>query len=376
MADITDERNIFNETRERKEQLELAAALSGVGHWKVDLHDETVLWSDQVHVIHRTTKESYQPDLGSAVSFYHPDDIDRVDKHISAAMESGNDFELEARIVRKDGEIRDVRSIGTTDVDETGKPSALFGVFRDITDEKRKKLDLKKTLEELGRSNEELNRFSYVCSHDLKEPVRMIESMANLLINPNFHADEEKQTDILKRIGVNTSRLRGIIDSLLAYSRIVAKVDLEDADLSKILEDILGDLSLAIEEHNARADVGPLPTIKGAQVQFMQLFQNLIGNALKFSDKLKPVVKISAVEMEDGWQFMLEDNGPGIPKELRKDIFNLFSRLQRRDEVEGTGLGLSIAQRIVMQYDGTIECVDSSLGGAAFKIYLPHKDGM
>ncbi len=374
MSDITEDRNILNATRERKEQLELAAALSGVGYWKVDMASETVFWSEQVHVIHGTTQKTYQPDLTTAVRFYHADDLDRVQAHIETAIEMGEPFEFEARIIRADGEVRNVRSIGNPDKDENGETTALFGVFRDITAEKRKEKDLKQTLEELARSNEELNRFSYVCSHDLKEPVRMIESMAMLLINPNFHADEAQQSDILQRITTNSSRLRGIIDSLLAYSRIDAKIDLEDADLNRIMDEILGGLSLAIKEHNATVHVDKLPTLKGAPVHFTQLFQNLIGNALKFSDKLKPVVKITAAEVDGGWHFCLEDNGPGIPVESRKDIFNLFSRLQRRDEIEGTGLGLSIAQRIVMQYGGTIECIDSSLGGAAFKIFLPYND--
>ncbi|EFL87680.1 regulator protein [Ahrensia sp. R2A130] len=373
MADVTADRDMLNSIRERKEQLELAAALSGVGYWKVDFKHDEVFWSEQVHVIHGTTHETYSPDLESALNFYHADDVSMVRDHLEATVERNAPFEMVARIIRADGKERIVRTIATLHKGDDGEAESLFGVFRDITEEKKKEVDLQSTLEELGRSNEELNRFSYVCSHDLKEPVRLIESMATLLIDPDFNVDETKQTEILKRIGSNTSRLKGIIDSLLAYSRIDARVELEDADLSKIMKDVLDGLALAIKEHNAVIEVADLPVIKGASVHFMQLFQNLIGNALKFSDKLKPVVKLSTSQTETGWLFVLEDNGPGIPADSRKDIFNLFSRLQRRDEVEGTGLGLSIAQRIVMQYGGTIECTDSALGGAAFHIYLPHK---
>ncbi|MDD9909109.1 MAG: PAS domain S-box protein [Ahrensia sp.] len=373
VADITEEREILNATRERKEQLELAADISGVGYWKVDLVNETVFWSEQVHQVHGTNSAEFTPDLETGVNFYHPDDVSTVRSSLDRAINNGEQFEFEARIIRRDGEQRNVGSLGAPDIEENGEVTAIFGVFRDITEEKRKESDLQNTLDELARSNEELNRFSYVCSHDMKEPVRMIEAMSMLLTDPDFDADDEKRRDILTRISTNTTRLRAIIDSLLAYSRIDAKIELEDADIGQVIGDILEGLSLVIKEQKATVEVGDMPKIKGAQVHFTQLFQNLIGNALKFSDKRKPVIKISAEKIAGGQQFLLEDNGPGIPEKSRRDIFNLFSRLQRRDEVEGTGLGLSIAQRIVMQYGGTIECVDSSLGGIGFLIFLPDR---
>jgi two-component system CheB/CheR fusion protein len=376
LADITNERELIIAMRERKEQLELAAELSGVGFWKLDLENDTLIWSEQVHQIHGTSSDEFVPDLDSAIQFYHPDDITRVQKYIADSMDMNAPFEFEARIIRTDKALRTVRALGKSERNEAGETASIFGVFQDITDEKRKEVDLQKTLDELARSNEELNRFSYVCSHDMKEPVRMIESMAMLLVDPDFHADEDRQTDILKRISINTSRLRAIIDSLLAYSRIDAKIDLDDTNLGEVVKEILDSLALAIKEQNAKIEVGAMPVIKGAPVHFTQLFQNLIGNALKFSDKIKPLVKISAMKTSGGWKFLLEDNGPGIPEASRSDIFNLFSRLQRQDEIEGSGLGLSIAQRIVMQYGGTIECTDSSLGGAAFEIFLPNRDDL
>jgi light-regulated signal transduction histidine kinase (bacteriophytochrome) len=228
------------------------------------------------------------------------------------------------------------------------------------------------TVHELARSNEELNRFSYVCSHDMKEPVRMIESMAALLTNRDFDANEKVRAELLSRISVNTSRLRAIIDGLLAYSRIEAKVEMTQVDLNLILAEICDGLSMAAEDHGAKIEVGPLPVVNGATVHFTQLFHNLIGNALKYSDKEIPLIRLSARKSSDGWTFLLEDNGPGVPEEARLEIFKLFSRLKRRDEVEGTGLGLSIAQRIVEQYKGQIKCLSSVLGGAAFEIFIPH----
>ncbi|MGJ8624405.1 MAG: chemotaxis protein CheB [Yoonia sp.] len=373
LKDVTDKKRAEETMREKTEQLELAASMSGIGHWTIDVAAKTVFWSDQVHVIHKTDKNTYVPTLETGIDFYHPEDRTKVARHVEVSLAKGEGFDFDARIVRSDGEIRIVRSIGSPNLGETGDVISVFGVFQDITDPKTRELNLKDTMAELARSNEELNRFSYVCSHDMKEPVRMIESMAELLINPKFQADAEKRDDLLRRISVNTKRMRGIIDSLLAYSRIDAKVDAEDVDLNRILGELIDSLTLIIEEANATIEIGDMPTVFGAPVHFTQLFHNLISNAIKFSDKKKPVVRVSSKEVSGGWELLIEDNGPGIPTESRKEIFNIFSRLQRRDEVEGTGLGLSIAQRIVLQYGGQLECRDTKLGGIAFEIYLPNQ---
>lgn len=371
LRDVTAERSRVEALHEQKEQLELAAMLSGIGYWKIDLLAETLLWSDQVHQIHGTDSKTFQPTLETGIDFYHPDDRSRIQSYVSDAIETGKGFSFEARLLRADKQARVVRAIGAPDIDDAGVPTAVFGVFQDITEVKRREDSLNRTLAELARSNEELNRFSYVCSHDMKEPVRMIESMANLLINPAFEANEGQNEELLNRISVNTSRLRGIIDSLLAYSRIDAKIEFADVDLNTVLNELLDGLALVIEEANADIRVAHMPTIRGAAVHFTQLFYNLITNALKFNDKPDPIIDVSVTEQTDNWRFLVEDNGPGIAAESREEIFNLFSRLQRRDEVEGTGLGLSIAQRIVGQYGGSISCCDSAYGGIGFEIILP-----
>ena len=375
MEDITEQRENLLELKERKEQLELAAALSGVGQWKLDVLANTLYWSRQSYLIHSVDPESYTPTVESALSFYHPDDQDVVRAQIADAVKTGRRLELEARIIRGDRAMRIVRSVGVPNIDENGHVIGFLGSFQDVTEVREREVKMITTLHELARSNEELNRFSYVCSHDMKEPVRMIESMAALLMNRDFDANDKVRTELLSRISVNTSRLRAIIDGLLAYSRIEAKIEVRDVDLNVILADIRDGLSLAVTDQGATIEVAPLPVVRGATVHFTQLFHNLIGNALKYSDKPEPFIRLSARDTGTGWVFLLEDNGPGVPEASRREIFKLFSRLKRRDEVEGTGLGLSIAQRIVEQYKGTILCRASPLGGAAFEIVIPHPGG-
>ena len=169
----------------------------------------------------------------------------------------------------------------------------------------------------------------------------------------------------------NTSRLRAIIDGLLAYSRVEARVETGPVELGRLALELRDALALLIAEKNAELVIGELPTVEGACVHFTQLIQNLVGNALAYTDADLPLVQISGERTGDGVRLVVEDNGPGIPEADRARVFDVFARLQLDGEIEGTGLGLSICQRIVHQYGGTIECAASALGGAAFVIRLP-----
>ncbi|MEM5473840.1 CheR family methyltransferase [Hoeflea sp. AS60] len=372
--DITEEREIQNSVAVQKDHLELAIALSSVGHWEIDPEGKIISCSSEALKILGVSEKDGHSELESAYLFYHPDDLKRVKLSVRYAIKTGRRFTCEARLVRSDGEVRKVKSSGMPTRDPEGNIVGIFIVFQDITEIWLREEELAKSVAELGRSNEELNRFSYVCSHDMKEPVRMIESMTELLTSEDFEADDKLRAELIGRIGNNTARLRAIIDSLLAYSRIDAKITRDHIDLNDVVHDVLGVLSLAVKERKATVKFGKLPKIYGARVHFMQIFQNLIGNSLKYSDKDEPLIELTAEKSKDGWTFRLEDNGPGIPEKSRTEIFQLFSRLERRDEIDGTGLGLSIVQKIVLQYHGKISCEASELGGAAFVIWLPSKE--
>lgn len=373
MSDITEKRAHDLDIKTKNSQLILASELAGVGYWVINIEDGSLYWSEEVFKIHGLAPNEYKPELNTAIEFYHPDDIEIVENAVSQSLENNKAYSFQARLKHSDGTYRVVDSVGKPLLDEDGTTLKVFGVFRDVTEEKERERALTDTMAELTRSNYELNRFSYVCSHDMKEPVRMIEMMTSLLVQTKPEDDEDTKTQLIQRIGSNTARLKAIIDNLLAYSRIDAKVDMLAIDLSEVLNGILNQSITVLEQVDAEIEIGALPTVFGSKIHFLQLFQNLIGNSLKFNDKKNPIIKIDAIPFQDGWKISVDDNGPGIPVESRGKIFGLFSRLKRRDEVEGSGLGLSIVQKIVEQYDGTITCSKSSLGGARFEIYLPAK---
>lgn len=369
--DITQRRENEVALKVKTEQMALAEKMGGIGHWRVDSADGSVLWSDQVYIIHGETPESYTPNLESGINFYHPDDRAMVRTCVEEGMVNGKPFEFEARVVRCSGEERIVQSICYAEKDRDGDVAALFGVFSDITERREQELERQRTLDELFRSNAELSRFSYVCSHDMKEPVRTLGNMVELLIDEENPVDNDERRHLQARIAKNAERLGGIIDSLLAFSRIDGKLTIESVDLNEIVAEVRESLDVAIDEAKAEIEVAALPTVQGAKVHFRQLFQNLIGNALKFGRSGDCRISVACRDFDSGWLVSVDDNGPGVPEDSRDEVFEAFKRLHRADEVVGTGLGLSICRKILNQYHGTIRCEQSKMGGASMKINLP-----
>ena len=363
-------------------QLRLAERLSRTGYWSLPLDGTGApYWSDQVWTIlglARGTREA--GGVEEALARFHPEDAARIRERFAAAREHGESLELGARVVAADGSIRHVSMLGLVRAGPGGASGGrtLFGVIADVTSSAERELGLERTRDALARSNEELSRFGYVCSHDMKEPVRVIESMAALLAGTDLEAEPELGRRLAERIGANTARLRAVIDGLLAYSRVEARVESGPVDLGRVVGEVRENLAVALAESRATLEADPLPTVRGARVRFVQLLQNLVGNALAYSHRDRPRVRVRdesaprAAGAEPGpTVLVVEDDGPGIAPEQRDRVFETFTRLELDGEVEGTGLGLSICRRIVRQYGGTIECVDGTLGGAAFRIVLP-----
>lgn len=253
------------------------------------------------------------------------------------------------------------------------------GFIRDITERKKAEdsiLILNKSLEkraaELLSSNTELERFAYVASHDLQEPLRMVSSFLHLL-EKNLH---EKLDEVNKKymdFAVDgAERMKKLIQDLLAYSRLgKSKETVTNVDCNEVVETISKFYSLSIQETNARLQVNPLPVIKGVQSQIQQLFQNLIGNALKYKNNEAPEIEVGYHDQNDEWQFYVKDNGIGIDPKYFDKIFIIFQRLHNNKEFSGTGIGLSICKKIVVRHGGRI-WVESEVGkGSTFYFTIP-----
>ena len=234
---------------------------------------------------------------------------------------------------------------------------------------------LARRVEELTRSNDELEQFAFVASHDLQEPLRMVASYTELLGRRYCGELDAKADEYIAFAVDGAKRMQQLIHDLLAYSRLGTRGDqTELRDAGPLFEQAVRALQVAIRESGARVTCDPLPTVPCDPTQLAQVFQNLIGNAVKFRREKPPRVHVHAEAKQDTWLFSVRDNGMGIEPRFADRIFEVFQRLHGRDEYPGTGIGLAICKRIVERHGGRI-WVESTLGaGSTFRFTIPRAD--
>lgn len=250
--------------------------------------------------------------------------------------------------------------------------TAVLGISRDITSLKEAELALEKKAADLERSNKELEQFAYVASHDLQEPLRMVSNYLQLL-QRRYRGQLDESADEFIGFAVDgASRMKILINDLLAYSRVGTRgKPFAPVSAERLLQKALDNLQISIEDSEACITHDPLPTIMADANQMVQLFQNLIGNAIKFRGEARPQIHVGVTQQEDVWQFSIHDNGIGIDPKFTERIFVIFQRLHTRTEYDGTGIGLAICKKIIERHHGQIR-VDSQPGvGTTFFFTIP-----
>lgn len=293
----------------------------------------------------------------------HPDDLS-IDAAELGALMAGTirTYEVEKRLVRVDGSIAWVLLGCSLVRDDLDRPTYVIAQFVDISDRKRIKAELEHSAQELKRSNEELERFAYVASHDLGEPLRTLSGFASLLRTRYADVLDDRGLRYTDHLVDGAQRMKDLIDGLLEYSRAGRhEPSLEPVDCERLVHEIIGGLATSVRERDAHVHVGSLPTVVGDPLLLRQVLQNLIVNALKFSGERRPEVVIEAEWDDVMARFAVRDNGIGIDSHFSDRIFEMFQRLHTREAYEGTGIGLALAKRIVELHGGRI-WFDSKLG--------------
>jgi PAS domain S-box-containing protein len=247
---------------------------------------------------------------------------------------------------------------------------------RDITTRKKAEANLLSKVEELNRSNEELGQFAYIASHDLQEPLRMVASYTQLL-SRRYKGKLDSDADEFIAFAVDgASRMQRLIQDLLTYSRVETKgKDLLNISSEDALQQALLNLRGSIEEKGAIVTHDPLPFVLADEMQLIQLFQNLVGNAVKYQSTGIPKVHISAAKNAgEKWTFSVRDNGLGIDSQYFERIFGMFQRLHKREEFAGTGIGLAICKKIVERHGGNISVESQPGQGSTFRFALAESD--
>jgi PAS domain S-box-containing protein len=303
----------------------------------------------------------------------HPDDRDLTDAPRARAHAGDQEsVRFEKRYLRRDGTTVWV-SLGVAPVrDEHGAPLYEIAMFDDITERKQAEAALREAHEELKRSNSELEQFAYVASHDLQEPLRMVSSYTQLLGRRYGEKLDADAKEFMGYIVDGAARMKQLIEDLLAYSRVGTKGrDFRPVDLERPLARALGNLKAAIDEAGAAVSHDALPTLPADEAQLAQLFQNLIGNALKFRGQAPPRIRVQVSENDKFFEFAVRDNGIGIEPQYFERIFMVFQRLHNKGEYPGTGIGLAICKKVVERHGGQIRVESQPGEGSAFIFTLP-----
>jgi PAS domain S-box-containing protein len=376
IRDIT-RRKQAEEAERQGEKLSLM--VQGVKDYAIlmlDPEGRVTTWSDAAERIKGYRAEEI---IGVHFSkFYTPEAVAQAkpSQHLKVAAEQGRS-EDEGQRVRKDGSIFGASVVITALRDKTGRLCGFVKVTRDITERKKSEKALAETMGELKRSNDELQHFAYVASHDLQEPLRMVASYTQLLAQRyKGRLDADADEFIAYAVG-GCNRMQDLIQDLLTYSRVgTSGKALLKVSCENVLKEALANLQGTIEVSGAVVTHDSLPTLTTDDTQLVQVFQNLVGNAIKYRGAEVPHVHVSATKNGGNeWVFSVRDNGLGIDPQYFDRIFVLFQRLHGREEFKGTGIGLAICKKIVERQGGRIWVESQPEKGSTFSFALREKEG-
>ena len=346
-------------------------------------------------LLHDTTDAVFMKDLEGRYVYINPagakfigldaaDILGKTDREVFSGETAQAIMESDQRVAAE-GRTLSFEEVGTADGitrvyastkgiyrDPEGRIAGIFGISRDITERKEAEREMVRLADELRRSNDELERFAYVASHDLQEPLRVVTSYVQLLAR-RYRGRLDQDADEFIAFAVDgANRMKRLIQDLLAYARIKSKATQpEPVALGEVLQHVLDALRMQLHDSGARVERGSLPTVPADPVQMEQLLQNLISNAVKFRGSEPPVIRVEAEQRGSEWEVSVADNGIGIDPQFFDRIFIVFQRLHGMAEYSGTGIGLAICKKIVERHGGRIWVESESGKGSTFRFTLP-----
>ena len=353
--DITERIKAELEIRKSKEKLNLTLEKGNIGIWEWDLKSDTLYWDESMERMLGAEPGFFENTYEAFEKHIYDEDLAHFRNGIRKAIEEDIPLDTIYRAHLKNDSINYLSTKAFVEKDNYGSPIRMTGICFDITEMKKgTEKTLFKLNEDLLRSNKELEQFAYIASHDLQEPLRMISSFTQLLSLKYKNELDENAQDYIQFAVDGATRMQNLINDLLEYSRVETRGKMfSTIDMHGIFEQVLRNLRILIKEKNALVITDDLPKILADERQMIQLLQNLIANALKFS-KNNPRIYITANEDLKHFIFEIKDNGIGIEPQYYEKIFQIFQRLQPREEYGGTGIGLAICKRIVERHGGKI----------------------
>ncbi len=300
-----------------------------------------------------------------ALGFVLMEDREAVRDNAVRMLKAGSSLGYEFRIITKQARIKWVmETVTPIHYDEK---RATLGSLIDVTQRKQMEERLKQMTAEMQRSNTELEQFAYVISHDLHEPLRMVSSYTQLLAKRYRNELDADADEFISYAVEGAQRMQLLLNDLLDYSRVGTRgKPFALVESKRVVEQAMSNLKIVIEENGASVTYDVLPAVLGDEGQLVRLFQNLIGNAIKFRGEAAPHVHISALRWHNVVTFSVRDNGIGIDPQHSRSVFEIFRRLHTREEYPGTGMGLAICRKIVERHGGRISVESRPGQGATF----------
>ncbi|WP_436935308.1 PAS domain-containing protein [Halovenus marina] len=362
--DITEQKAYERNLEQTQRRLELALEAADAGVWEFDPDSAEIILHESRQTQVPADETNGRLPFGALLDQIHPDDRETARSTVETAIENGEDFEQEYRMIHDDGQTRWWQS-NAQFVTEDEATQRLIGVSIDITDRK----EHERRLEE---SNERLERFAYVASHDLQEPLRTVANYVDILAE-DYEDDLDDEAQELIDVAVTaTERMHSMINALLDYSRVTTRgSEFDQVQVDEAVGDIVDDLRVLLETHDGTVDCEPLPTVEADGDQIRQVFQNLVKNALEHSTDEPVTITISGEERPDEYRFEVADDGPGIAESQQEKIFRMFkSTHQYQTESQAKGVGLAICDNIVQRHGGEIWVESPPDEGATFVFTL------
>jgi signal transduction histidine kinase/CHASE3 domain sensor protein len=353
--------------------------------WQWDLDTDKIDYSDNQFRLLGFEPNAFVPVKDTILEFVHPDDKAKVAKSMEVIVEKKQLPFVYYKITRPDYEIRYFKTTGKLLTDQQGS-KILLGINFDITDEHLLNIELQERNRELEKSNKELASFNHVASHDLQEPLRKIQTFVSRISEADKAVLSESAKAYISKIEVSAKRMRVLIDDLLLFSRTnTTKKEFIKLNLKELLENAESELAEIIEEKGAIITVTKLPKLAVIPYQIEQLFINLIGNSLKYSQPdIAPEITIETEKVNSSdypdllepnvkkfYKITFTDNGMGFDPQFKETIFVLFQRLHSKTDYPGTGIGLAICKKIVDNHKGHIIADSTPNEGSVFTVFLP-----